>query len=234
VREIAGIPPLSELPAGNCEQVDAIERQGYRIEKLLIHTGEDVRIPALAFVPSRTRDDAYLYVHGESKSADADGPIADLVRKGHLVLSIDPRGCGELRPESTRQYDPNVFLAYLLDLSYIGMRAADILIAARLLSRYRPRRKPYRVHLIGIGEAGPAALHAAALEPRTCASLTLRNSLVSWSRLVRAPEASLEFLVHTVHQALRTYDLPDLLTLLPASKVAVEDPLDPADVPVRP
>ena len=234
VREITGIPPLSKLPVGTCEQMETIEREGYCLEKLLIHTEEGVRIPALAFVPPRTRDDAYLYVHGEGKSIDADGPIADLVGKGHLVLAIDPRGCGELCPETTRQYDTNAFLAYLLGLSYIGMRAADILIAARLLSGYRPRKKPYRVHLVGIGAAGPAVLHAAALEPRLCASLTLRNSLISWARLVRAPEASLEFLVHAVHRALRTYDLPDLLSLLPAGKVTIEEPLDPANVKVQP
>ncbi|MFC1525660.1 alpha/beta hydrolase family protein [Candidatus Latescibacterota bacterium] len=229
VRQVAGIPTAAQLAAATCQAVGTVRRRGHRIDKLIMEV-EGRRVPALAFVPPRTRGDAYLYVHGEGKAEDADGAIAELVGRGHLVLAVDPSGCGETAAEGSRLYDANVFLAYLLGLSLIGLRAAEILVAARLLARYRPRRQSCRIHLVGIGAAGPAALHAAAVEPRRFASLTLRRSLSSWADLVRAPGASLDFLPQVVHGALQTYDLPDLVGLLPAGKVTVEDPLDPTTV----
>jgi len=131
------------------------------------------------------------------------------------------RGCGELAPKELWR---SGFLAYLLGLSYTGMRTADVLMAARLLGRYGRGKEQRAVHLIGVGDAGPAALHAAALEPRLFASLTLRRSLASWDSLVRGPE-ELDFAVHAVHGALRKYDLADLLKLLPKSKITVEEPI---------
>ncbi len=260
VREIAGVRRLADVPECEHEQVGVIEREGYRIEKVVLRPEDGVPLPALAFVPSRVAGtdsqdtssgvsprnsaetaDAYLYVHGEGKDVDAGagGPIEKLVRQGHLVLAVDLRGIGETgNATGSRKHSElfgpersNYFLAYFLSKSYVGMRAEDVLAAARFLSGYRKRVNPYKVHLVGIGEAGPAALHAAALEPRRLASLTLRRSLVSWSNLIRTPEARSQ-LVNTVHGALRTYDLPDLVASLPEAKLTVEEPLDAAGEPV--
>jgi hypothetical protein len=76
---------------------------------------------------------------------------------------------------------------------------------------------------VGIGEAGPPALHAAALEPALFASLELRWSLVSWSNLIQT-EVPVNQLVNTVHAALQKYDLPDLLKTLSGMKVTVVEP----------
>lgn len=219
VREIVGVDSLRALPEGKLERVGAVERKGCRIDKLLVHVDEQVQLPALMFVPPRSGGEAYLYVHGEGKGAEARGEIAGLVRQGNRVLAVDVRGCGELAPEELWR---SGFLAYLLGLSHTGMRTVDVLITARLLSRYGRGKEPRAVHLVGVGDAGPAALHAAALEPRLFGSLTLRRSLVSWDSLVRGPE-ELDFAVHAVHGALRRYDLADLLELLPASRVTIED-----------
>ena len=80
---------------------------------------------------------------------------------------------------------------------------------------------------MGIGEAGPAALHAAALEPALFASLELRRSLVSWSNVIQT-EVPVNQLVNTVHGALRKYDLPDLLQSLSGMTVTVVEPADGA------
>ena len=78
--------------------------------------------------------------------------------------------------------------------------------------------------MIVVGEAGPAALHAAALEPSVFSSLTLRRSLVSWSDVVRTPVTK-GALVNVVHGSLKVYDLPDLTSLIGADKVVVEEPV---------
>jgi hypothetical protein len=116
------------------------------------------------------------------------------------------------------------FRAYLLGRSYVGMRAEDVLVCARYLAGCVAQSAPREVHVIAIGETGPPVLHAVALEPACFASLRLEKSLRSWAEVVHAPLAKRQ-LMNAVHGALRVYDLPDLLSLLPKDKVVVKDPL---------
>jgi hypothetical protein len=112
-----------------------------------------------------------------------------------------------------------VNLAYLLGRSYVGMRAEDTLRAARFLGEGRRR-----VHLVAVGEAGPPALHAAALEPELFASVKLVGSLRSWVDVVRTATPS-NGLAGVVHGALKVYDLPDLVRTL-GGKASVVEPVD--------
>jgi hypothetical protein len=112
------------------------------------------------------------------------------------------------------------------------MRAEDILVCGQFLARYRAGETPRRVHVIAIGEVGPPALHAVALEPDLFASLRLDRSLVSWSSVVRTPVTKNQ-LINTVHGALKTYDLPDLLATLPKEKTSVIAPSDAVGNPVN-
>ncbi len=240
VRRITGIRRLADLPEPACEKAGTLRRDGYRIDKLILKPEPGIHLPALAFVPDEHDGQAYLYLHADGKGTDAGpgGPIEQLVRKGHLVLAVDLRGLGET--QNTRKHGfaeyigsewREIYLAYMLDTSYLAMRAQDVLACARFLAGWEAGGRPNRVHLISIGRTGPAALHAAALEPQRFDSVTLRNSLISWSSVVGTPLARNQ-LVNVVHGALRSYDLPDLLATLPADKVALVNPLDAREQPV--
>ncbi len=230
VREIAGIRKLTDLPTPELEELSTLQRRGYHLARLVLRPEAGISLPALLFSPPEAAADAYLYLNGEGKHVDAgpDGPIEKLVLAGHPVLAVDLRGIGET--EGTSNYKgwaplfgpdwQDFFRAYLLGRSYVGMRAEDVLVCARLLASYHAADKPYRVHLIGIGEAGPPALHAAALEPDLFASVRLERTITSWSDVVRTPVTSNQ-LVNTVHGVLRTYDLPDLVGTLPAEKITM-------------
>ena len=85
----------------------------------------------------------------------------------------------------------------------------------------RPAGEPRKVHLVGVGQAGVVALHAAALNPDLFASVTLRGVPRDWSTLVANPRP-LGQLDSVVHDALTVYDLPDLVTLIGADKVRWE------------
>ena len=122
-------------------------------------------------------------------------------------------------------------MAYMLGRSYLGMRAEGILSIARHLASAPGSDAAGKVHLVGIGEAGPAALHAAAVEPALFASLELRRSLVSRSNLIQT-EVPVNQLVNTVHASLQKYDLPDLLKSLSGMKVTVVEPTDSAGEPI--
>jgi dienelactone hydrolase len=241
VRKITGIRPLRELPEPDCETVGSVSRQGYRIDKLILRPEPGICLPALLFVPDRPQGTACLYLHAEGKHVDASpgGAIDRLVRQGHVVLAPDVRGVGETKPVGKHSYASylpaewaDCTIAYLLGKSLLAMRAEDVLVCARFLAGYQADGRAEPVDLLSIGRIGPAALHAAALEPDLFAKITLRNSLSSWSNVVHTPLSKNQF-ANLVHGALRVYDLPDLVAALPGESVDIVEPLDAAEEPVE-
>ena len=230
------------MPVPECTIVESVEyRNQHKLQKLIIQPEAGISLPALAFLPKNRSGQAYLYVHADGKQADAGpgGPIEKLVDQGHVVLAVDLRGMGETASgkSSTRGIAHYIgpqwkefYLAYLLGTSFLAMRTEDILVSARFLTDYETAGKPNRVHLIGVGRVGPPALHAAALEPELLASLSLRGGVGSWAAVLREPMAVNQF-ENVVHGALKTYDLPDLVATIPATKVSIAEPLDPTERP---
>ncbi len=219
VRELAGIRPLSEIPALRAEKVGEVKREGYVIEKLALSGEPGLTLPALAFVPPTQRNLAVLYLRGEGKHLDAapGGPIEKMVKEGHLVLAVDLRGLGETaitggNAQSTSILDSDTkdhFLAYLLGKSHVGMRAEDTLACARFLSTFRAGDTPNRVRVIATGEAAIPALHAAAVEAKLFAAVDATPPIASWSSIVGKSDAR-RLLTSGVQYALKWYDLPDL------------------------
>jgi len=234
VREIAGVGELDTLRPAAHRHVGTVERRGCRIEKLILEPEPGILLPALAFLPPKPDNDAYLYLHDQGKQADAaaEGPIEHLVAQGHLVLAVDLRGMGETQDTHSRWYRGafgplagDFYHAYLLGRSLVGMWTEDALVCARFLADYRSEGTARKIHLIGVGAAGIPALHAVALEPKVFASLTLRRTLSSWASVVGDPNAKAQ-LITAVHGALRVYDLPDLVASLGRSRVRIEEPAD--------
>jgi dienelactone hydrolase len=232
VREVAGIRSLDKLQPAKCRAIGSVERQSCRIEKLLLEPEAGIVLPALAFIPPKPDGNAYLYLHGKGKQADAapGGLIEQLVTQGHLVLAVDLRGLGETEEKSRKWYSGSFgpvagdfYHSYLLGRSLVGMWTEDALVCARFLAGYEAKDASRKVHLIGLGVAGIPALHAAALEPQLFASLTLRRTLASWTSVLREPAAK-DQLITTVHGALKVYDLPDLVAAFGKDKVVIEEP----------
>lgn len=243
VRRITGIRPLAVIPPLEAEKVGVLERDGYRIEKLLLRVEPGISLPALMFSPREPRGAAHLYLHGEGKHVDAapGGPIEKLVRAGHPVLAVDLRGLGEMRrAKSTAvSFDPLVgadwretTLAHLLGKSFVAMRAEDVLASARFLAS-RAAGAPPGITVIAIGETGVPVLHAAALEPHLFGAVTISRSLASWADVVWTP-VSRNQQVNAVFGALRVYDLSDLAASLAGEKITITEPLDAAGKPVPP
>ena len=153
-------------------------------------------------------------MHEDGKAADAapGGAIERLVQEGTTVLAVDLPGTGQTKAASE---SGDGYTAYLLGRSYVGLRAENILIAARWLKEQTPPGQPAAVRLIAVGDAGIPALHAAALEPDLFQSAKLSRSPRSWSAVVHTRLAKLP-ISQVVHGALLTYDLPDLAATLGA------------------
>jgi dienelactone hydrolase len=230
VRKIAGIRRLSELPQPKVTTTGTVQREGYQVKKMIIVPEDDIYLPALMFVPGKNAGQtAVLYIHEQGKAADAlpGGAIEAMVKAGKQVLAVDLRGIGETQQgkqgqlsEATGPDWKDVFTAYLLGRSYVGMRAEDVLICARFLQQ--DRTGP--VDLVAAGNVGVPAIHAAALEPDIFGSVKLVRSLSSWSNVIELG-ISYNQQVNAVQGALTTYDLPDLAATL-GEKLIIKEPLD--------
>ncbi len=236
VRKIAGIRRLEEIPKPELEEHDIIERDGYHIKKIIIKPEEGIYLPTLIFAPAgETEKGAVIYLHEKGKATDAapGGPIEKLVKTGRLVMAVDIRGVGETHGVGQRYFMPyfgtdgqDFYIAYVLGRSYVGMRAEDVLICARLLKQ----KQPGPISLVAIGHVGIPALHAAALEPDLFDSVRLIHPLISWSNVVRMGKSQ-DQLVNTVHGALTVYDLPDLAAAL-EGKLTIEESLNALGKPM--
>jgi cephalosporin-C deacetylase-like acetyl esterase len=225
VRRVAGVRPLSAISPPKMVEAGRVDREEYHIDKFVLHTDSAVPLPGLTYHPQKPGRDAYLYLHEDGKMADGapGGPIEKLVKDGSVVVAIDLRGTGETaagRSDALLGESKSYFLAYLLGQSMVGLHAEDALAGAQFVANYKTKT-PRKVHLVGVGRAGIAALHAAALEPELFASVTLRQTLDSWSQVVGRPVPQGQ-LTSAVHGALETYDLPDLVRSLEPAKVHVE------------
>lgn len=234
IRKIAGIRKLAELSEPNAQKLEVIDRDGYRIEKIVLECEEGIYLPALMFIGEQTPPQgAIVYVHEDGKAADArvGGPIEKLVKAGQVVLAVDLRGLGETRQVSKKylgphfgSYTQDVLRAYLLGRSYVGMRAEDILVCARWLAQNQKAGSPGSISLVSVGSVGVPALHAAAVQTELFSSVKLKRSLVSWSNVIKSG-LSYDQLVNAVHGALAVYDFDDLAKVL-GEKLTVQEPLD--------
>ena len=228
VRRIAGIRKLAELPEPKVTRSETVERDSYQVKKIFLTPEDGIYLPALMFVPGTDAGQAaVLYIHEQGKAADAapGGPIEAMVKAGKSVLAVDVRGTGETQQSKQGQLSgatgsdwKDVFTAYLLGRSYVGMRAEDVLVCARFLQQ----EQAGPVELIAAGNVTIPALHAAALEPELFGSVRLTGMLSSWSNVIESGR-SYNQQVNAVQGALATYDLPDLAATL-GKKLIVKEP----------
>ncbi|MBL9090651.1 MAG: hypothetical protein JNL96_05475 [Planctomycetaceae bacterium] len=243
VGDVIDVRPPADPIARSLQTLETIDRGHYRIQKLALTVEDGLQLPALAFIPKDTARSVTLYLHNESMAADAgeSGPILKLVRNGHLVLAAELRGIGETDTGRGKSEfgkgrfgrdNLEIFLAYLLGKSYVGMRTGDVSAWAQCLREGRIADREFsKVDLVAIGEAAIPALHAAALEPNVYGLVSSRGMIRSWEEIVGATETYDQW-VNVVHGALQNYDLPDLLPLIPG-KVELDAPTDAAGRELR-
>ena len=227
IRKLLGVRANDKLPAPKWEDKGRVPGEQYHIDKLVLRTDSGIPLPGLTFHPPSPDDDAYLYLHDDGKLGDSGpgGRIEELVNDGYAVVSIDLRGQGETgsgKRDAVLSDWKTYYLGYLLGKSLMGKRVEDALAAGNFVAYYQKKKDdPRRVHLVGVGQAGIVALHAAALNPKLFASVTLRDTPRDWTSVVgqSIPAGQLD---STVHGALEVYDLPDLVRLAGEEKVRYE------------
>ncbi len=236
VRQFAGFnPQLSPLDAKPFGQ---IERERYRIEKLVYESEPGILVPALLFVPSGSegRKPAIIYVHGDGKAAEAavGGELEQLVFRGFVVLAIDTRGSGETRPlpndEQARDvyrffgnYD-SAMTALLVGKTLVGMRAEDVYRGVDLLAS-RPEVDREKIYGFGVGSGALVLLHEAVMDDRI-KKVDLEGMLESYQSVV-THKLHREVFESVVPGVLKAYDLPDLVAALAPRAVWIMNAHDP-------
>jgi dienelactone hydrolase len=224
--------PWKDIPAAKMREAGMIEKEGYTIHKRIYETEPGIAVPALLYLPSGKPTSLVVRVHGEGMAAD--GAAAEkLVRAGQAVLTLDLRGFGETAPGKAPAGRPGTFgvdfkeafLALHLNRPLLGQRTFDLLAVLAHAAGNGPT-KGLPVHLVGIGKAGPVALHAAALDGRI-GEVTLERAVVSWDAVVRTP-LTRDQLTNVVPGALARYDLPDLAASLAPRPLTIRSATDPA------
>jgi dienelactone hydrolase len=218
------------VPAAKSRAAGKLARKGYEVRKLAFETEAGITVPGLLFAKGKAKGALVVYLHGEGKAADAGegGAIERLVKEGRRVLALDLRGMGETAPGKPAGKRPNffgadyreAFMGLHLNRPLLGQRVRDVLA---VIAKMAPAAAG--VHLVGIGSAGPVALHAAFLDRRV-KGVTLERSLLSWSAVARAAQSRNQ-LTNVVPGALKVYDLPDLAAALAPRPLTIRSARDP-------
>ncbi len=199
---IGGLPEM-RTPL-NARVTGVIERQGYRVEKLLFDSLPGFHVTANLYVPTGKPGPfpAVLGTAGHSQEGKAAAVYQRawiaLARRGYVVLAYDPPGQGErieyfdpemhrprLRPGGVEEHIMAGLQCLLVGHSiaryfvWDGIRAFDYLTT-------RPEVDPKRIGVAGNSGGGTQAAYLAAFEPRLAAAVS-SCYITRWKELWDGP-----------------------------------------------
>jgi len=233
LRKLLGdLPPRPRTPGVKVLKQE--EREGYRLDKLLIDNGAGAQIPAWLLVPKGPGPfPGILYCHWHAgqyalgkeelwlEAPDKNGTRGEtLVRRGYVVLAIDAYGFGErsgLGPDGPKQKggqeELSLSKAFLwMGRSLWGMMVRDDQIALDVLSG-RPEVDPKRLGATGISMGSTRTWWLAALDDRVAASVGV-CCLTRYEDLLRAGELKAHGIYYFVPGLLKHFDTEAVTSLI--------------------
>ena len=157
----------------NPQILETLQRDGYRVEKIIFQTMPEVWMTANAYVPDRTgRLPCVLCVHGHWPEAKQDPHVQSrcigLAKLGFFVLAVDAFGAGERGiVEGRSEYHGEMVAATLWPIGrplgglqlYENRRAVDYLLT-------RPEVDGSRLGITGASGGGNQTMYAGACDER--------------------------------------------------------------------
>ncbi len=164
--------PANDAPL-NAKVLGTIQRDEYRIEKVIFQTLPDVWMAANAYVPNQPgKHSAVLCVHGHWKGAKQDPHVQarciGLARLGFFVLAVDAFGAGERGiGKALGEYHGEMVAATLYPIGrplsglqvYENQRAVDYM-------QTRPEVDADRLGITGASGGGNQSMYAGAFDER--------------------------------------------------------------------
>jgi dienelactone hydrolase len=168
-----GPSPPSPFPL-RARVLGALQRRGYRIEKVVFQTRPEMWVTANTYVPETARDrmPAVLVVHGHWALARRD-PVVQarclgLVKNGFFVLAVDAFGAGErYTTPAPGTYHGALYGSTLWPVGHtlLGMQVYDNRRAVDYLLS-RPEVDGARIGITGASGGGNQTMYAGALDER--------------------------------------------------------------------
>ncbi len=177
------VGPFPEKTPLNAKITGTIQRDGYRIEKILYESIPDYYVTGCMFIPDGIKEKrpAILYVLGHweqgFRAKEVQQFIYNFVKKGFIVFAIDPVGQGERKQYynpvtkkidimgATNQHSYMAHQCFLIGSStaryftWDGIRAVDYLLT-------RSEVDPSRIGLTGISGGGTQTAYIGAMDDR--------------------------------------------------------------------
>lgn len=164
--------PANDAPL-NAKVLGTVQRDEYRIEKVIFQTLPDVWMTANAYVPTQPgKHAAVLCVHGHWKGAKQDPHVQarciGLARLGFFVLAVDAFGAGERGiGKALGEYHGEMVAATLYPIGrplsglqvYENQRAVDYILT-------RPEVDGDRLGITGASGGGNQSMYAGAFDER--------------------------------------------------------------------
>ena len=200
LEEIGGFPEKTPL---NARISGTLEREGYRVEKLIFESQPRYYVTANVYVPT-TGKRPYAAVlgtaghSGEGKAAEIyQRAWIGLAKRGFLVLAYDPPAQGErlqyLNADGKSPFNPGGTGEHMMAgrqclltgtniaryMIWDGIRAFDYLLT-------RPDVDPKRIAVAGNSGGGTQSSYLAAFEPRLAAAAP-SCYITSWEKLWSGP-----------------------------------------------
>jgi cephalosporin-C deacetylase-like acetyl esterase len=209
IRRLLGLP--GDIPTAKqlSQKIHYLEDR-LSTHKVVHETEKGILIPGLRFKHIAPKGDTVIYLSDAGLPVDGKLPgwLEEKYHKNHQeIWMFDLRGLGETAPGVAKKPayfgvdQKEAWLGIHLNRPLLGQRTLDVLSLMRAINSDN-------VQIVGVGTAGPIALHAAALDNRI-RQITLENSLRSWMSVVQTP-ISYNQLTNVVPGVLKVYDLPEL------------------------
>jgi dienelactone hydrolase len=229
---LGDLPPRPEAPAAKV--LSGEDREGYRLEKIVLDNGAGAAIPSWMLTPKGTGPFPtilWLHWHGGEyhlgkeqiwqEAPGGGGKIAELlVRKGYVVFAPDAYGFGErqgLGPDGPAkkggQEEASLAKAFLwMGRTLWGMMVRDDRIALDYLSK-RPEVIPSRIGATGISMGSTRSWWLGALDDRVAAAVAV-CCLTRYEDLLREKALWAHGIYYFVPGLLRHFDTEAVTALL--------------------
>jgi dienelactone hydrolase len=214
----------------NPETLESVQCDGYRRDKIVFDSEEDMSVPAYLLVPDgRVGQGAAVLAchgHGPGKSQvvgleHTDQPNGDyalqLVRQGYVVLAPDLRCFGERQdwnPDDHYACDTNLVHAVMAGWNPLGQTVWDMQRCLDFLGQH-PLVDASRIGMVGLSQGGTVTLFTAAFDERVAAAV-VSGYFSSWAVAHKMPwnmcgsQVLFDMLGHLEHE-----DLGALIALRP-------------------
>lgn len=225
--------PFPEKTPLNAQITGVIQKDGYRIEKLVYESMPGFYVTGCVFVPDKItgRAPAILNVIGHNQEAFRNElyqlVYLNLVKKGFIVLAIDPLGQGE----AVQFYDPDIGFSkvgytvvehnYAGNLTFLsgislaryftwdGIRGIDYLLSRKDVD-------PDRLGVTGFSGGGTVTSYVAAMDERVKVSVPCSWSTYSKSQTeTKGTQDPDSFFYHGLQEGITFEDLLEVRAPLP-------------------